>query len=178
VLRPALVAAIGAALVFAAPAAAHVVASPAFLASGATETIELSVPNERGAPMTSLVVTAPPGLEIVSLEEPEGWDAVVEGQTATWSGGSLRTALSETFGLRVKATMEPGPVDLDVEQRYADGKVRWPVALTIVPGATDSGSGSSSLVVGVIVAIGVLVTAAIALLARRRRTEPAQRTQP
>jgi len=78
-------------------------------------------------------------------------------------------ALSETFGLSVTVTAQPGLVDLDVEQRYADGKVRWPVALTIVPGATDSGSGSSSLVVGVIAAIGVLVTAAIALLAWRRR---------
>jgi hypothetical protein len=168
--RAPIAAALLAALALAAPAGAHVIASPTFLASGSTETIELSVPNERDAPMTSLVVTAPPGLEIVGAEESKGWNAVLEGQTVvTWSGGSLSTALSETFGLSVKATAQPGPVDLDVEQRYADGKVRWPVALTIVPGATGEDSGSSGLVVGVIAAIGVLVTAAIALLAWRRR---------
>jgi LPXTG-motif cell wall-anchored protein len=164
-----LVAAGGAALILVAPAAAHVVASPAFLSSGATETIELSVPNERDTPMASFVVTAPAGLEIVQAEESEGWNAAVEGTTATWSGGSLPAKLSETFGLRVMAIAEPGALDLDAEQRYADGTVRWPVTLTIVPGTPSSDAGSSSLVVVVIVGVGLLVTTAIVLLARRRR---------
>jgi uncharacterized protein YcnI len=164
------------ALVLAVPAQAHVIASPTFLASGATETIEISAPNERDTPMTSFVVTVPPGLEIVSAEDTEGWSAAVNAQAVTWSGGSLPAKLSETFGLRVRTTAEPGPVELSTEQRYADGTVRWPVSLTIVPGGGSSGSGGSVLVIGVIVAVGVLVTAAIALLARRRRGEPAQRT--
>ena len=163
-----------AALALALPARAHVVASPTFLASGATETIELSTPNERDAPMTSFVVTVPSELEIVGAEETEGWSAAVDGRVASWSGGSLPPKLSETFGLRVRATAEPGPVELDAEQRYADGKIRWPVSLTIVPGAGSSSSGGSGLVIGVIIAVGVLVTAAIAALAWRRRGRPLQ----
>jgi uncharacterized protein YcnI len=167
--RAPLAAALLAALVLASPAGAHVVASPSFLATGETKTIELSTPNERDAPMTGLVVTVPAELRVVGAEETEGWAATVVGQTVTWSGGSLPAKLSETFGLRLEATGEPGALDLDAEQRYADGKVRWPVTLTIVPGTTSSDLGISSLVVVVIVGVGLLVTTAIALLAWRRR---------
>lgn len=170
-MRTPLAAAFLAALALAAPAGAHVIASPTFLATGDTATIDLSVPNERDEPMTSFAVTAPAGLRIVGVEETEGWVATVDGQTATWSGGSLPAKLSETFGIRLEAVGEPGAVDLDVEQRYADGNVRWPVSLTVVPSASDSGSdrGGSWLVLGAILALGVLVTTAIALLALRRR---------
>jgi hypothetical protein len=43
------------------------------------------------------------------------------------------------------------------------------VSLTIVPATGSSSSGSSWLVIGAIVAVGGLVTAAIALLAWRQR---------
>jgi hypothetical protein len=168
--RASLAASLLAALALAAPAGAHVIASPSFLSSGSTETIELSAPNERDAPMTSFAVTVPPGLEIVSAEETEGWTGSVDGQTATWAGASLPAKLSATFGLRVEATGEPGSVELATEQRYADGEVRWPVALTIVPGDEPEDAGGSALVVGVIVGIGVLVTAAVGVLAWRRRS--------
>lgn len=172
--RGRLAAAVGAALVLAAPAGAHVIASPTFLAAGETQTLELSVPNERDAPMTGFVVTVPAGLEIVSAESVEGWSATVEGQTASWSGASLPAKLSETFGLRVQATGEPGAVELDAEQRYADGKVRWSVALTVVPGSSSttvsaSRSGSGTLVV-VLAGLGLLVAAGVAAFAWRRRS--------
>lgn len=173
-MRSALAAALLLALWAAAPAAAHVIASPAFLAQGSTQTIELSVPNERDAPMTAFTVTAPEGIDIASAEESTGWEAVVEGQTATWSGGSLPAALSETFGLEIRATAAPGSAELEAEQLYADGKARWPVSLTIVPATGSSSSGGSGLVIGVIVAIGALAAAAIALLAWRRRKGPPQ----
>jgi uncharacterized protein YcnI len=166
-----LAAALAAVLVLTEPARAHVIASPTFLRAGEAQTLELSVPNERDATMTGFVVTAPAGLEIAGAESPEGWSATVEGQIVTWSGGSLPSKLAETFGLRVQATGDPGGIELDAVQRYADGEVRWPVALTIVPGAADAGSdsGSSGLLVAAIVAIGLAVFAAIGLLAWRRR---------
>jgi hypothetical protein len=175
VARGRLAAAVGAALVLAAPASAHVIPSPTFLPAGATQTIELSVPNERDAPMTSFVVRAPEGIEIVGAESPEGWSAAVAGPVATWSGGSLPALLSETFGLRVRAAGAPGAVELEAEQRYADGEVRWPVALTIVPAsstaATASSAGAGTTVV-VLVGLGLLVASGVLLLAaltRRRR---------
>jgi len=170
--RRVLVAVLAGALVLAAPAGAHVIASPTFLFAGETRTLELSVPNERDATMTGFVVTAPPGLEIVDAAEVEGWLANVEGQVATWSGGSLPAKLAETFGLTIRPTGEPGAVEFDAEQRYADGTVHWPVSLTIVPSSGDasSDSGGSGLLLGAIVAVGVVVSAGIGLLAWRRRS--------
>jgi hypothetical protein len=170
--RAPLAAALLAALALAAPAGAHVIASPSFLTAGEETTIEFSVPNEREAPMTGFAVTAPAGLRIVGAEETEGWVATVDGQTVTWSGRSVPAKLSETFGIRLEADSEPGAVDLDAEQLYADGSVRWPVTLTVVPGASDSGSdgGGSWVVLVAILALGVLVTTAIAVLAWRRRS--------
>ena len=170
--RAAASAALGAALTFASTAAAHVIASPSFLPAGETETIELSVPNEREATMTGFVVTAPPEIEVVAAETVEGWASAVEGQVATWTGGSLPSRLSETFGLRIRPTGEPGAVELDAEQRYADGKVDWPVALTVVPGSATSTSGSrsgSAPIVLALAGIGVLVAGGVAALAWRRR---------
>ena len=170
-MRAPLAATLLAALALAAPAGAHVIASPSFLAAGEETTIELSVPNERGAPMTGFAVKAPAGLRIVGTEETEGWVATVDGQTVKWSGESVPAKLSETFGIRLEAVGEPGAVDLDVEQLYADGSVRWPVTLTVVPAASGSNSdgGGSWVVLVAILALGVLVTMAIAVLALRRR---------
>jgi hypothetical protein len=170
--RGRLAATVGAALVVATPASAHVIPSPTFLAVGETQTIELSVPNERDAPMTSFVVRAPAGIEVVEAESPEGWSALVEGPVATWSGGSIPALLSETFGLRVRATGDPGAVELEAEQRYADGEVRWPVVLTIVPGSSTSATASSSgagTTVVVLVGLGLLVASGVAALAWLRR---------
>jgi hypothetical protein len=170
--RRVLVAVLAGALVVAAPAGAHVIASPTFLFAGETRTLELSVPNERDATMTGFVVTAPPEVEIVGAESAEGWAEAVDGRVATWSGGSLPAKLAETFGLTIRPPGEPGAVELEAEQRYADGTVPWPVSLTIVPGngETSSNSGGSGILLGAIVAVGVAISAAIGLLAWRRRS--------
>ncbi len=170
--RRVLVAVLAGALAVAAPAGAHVIASPTFLYAGETATIELSVPNERDAPMTGFVVTVPPEIEVVGAAEVEGWAGNVEGQVVTWSGGSLPAKLAETFGLTIRPTGEPGAVELDSEQRYPDGKVPWPVSLTVVPGSSTSGSNASSgsaPVVILLAGIGILVAAGVGALAWRRR---------
>ena len=51
------------ALLFAGPAAAHVIASPAYLSSESSESISFEAPNERVDPMIEFAVTAPPGLD-------------------------------------------------------------------------------------------------------------------
>ena len=60
------------ALVLAAPAAAHVVASPTFLASQSSESIGFEAPNERDDPMTSFTLSAPDGIEIEHAHPVEG----------------------------------------------------------------------------------------------------------
>ncbi len=149
-------------------ASAHVVATPAFLPSGSSESIRLAGPNERDAPMTAFSVTAPPGLEIEHAHEVAGWSAQLDGSTATWTGGSLAPNAQIDFGVTLRADVDPGFADLEARQRYADGGVvRWPVRITITP-ASESPSQSLALG-GVVALIGVLAIVAIAMLAWRRR---------
>lgn len=156
------------ALALAGTAAAHVVATPAFVASGNSESIAFSVPNERDTPMTAFSVTAPPELAIERAHEVEGWDEQLDGSTATWTGGSLGMNEEIEFGLTLRADVEPSFVELQARQRYADGGVvRWPVALTITPEA-ESPSQNLALT-GVLGLIGVLIVVAVAMLAWRRR---------
>ena len=156
------------ALILAAPAAAHVVASPTFLPSKSSESISLEVPNERSDPMTSFTVAAPDGLEIEHAHEVDGWDGAVEDGAATWTGGSLAAKETATFGVTVKADVEPGIVTLDAKQGYDSGAVvEWPVALTVTP-AEQSPSQNIALA-GVVGLIGVLVVVGVVVLALRRR---------
>jgi uncharacterized protein YcnI len=157
------------ALVLAAPAAPHVVAMPAFLPSGSSESISFSGPNERDAPMTAFSLTVPDGLVIEHAHEVDGWSESLEGSTATWTGGSLAPDVEETFGATIDAEAEPTALRVTAEQRYDDGSVvTWPVALTITP-AEDTPSQNLALA-AVIGLLGLLVVAAIAMLAWRRRS--------
>ena len=159
------------ALVVAAPAAAHVVATPPFLASESSESISLEVPNERSEPMTSFTLTAPDGLVIEHTHAVAGWDGTVEDGAATWTGGSLAAKATVTFGITLKADVEPGTVTLGAKQGYDSGAVvEWPVSLTVTP-AEESPSENLALA-GVVGLIGVLVVVAVAVFAWRRRSTP------
>jgi uncharacterized protein YcnI len=161
--------ALAAASFWAGTAAAHVVAMPAFLASGSAESITFDAPNERDDPMTAFSVTVPAGLEIRHAHVVEGWNEQVDGSTATWTGGSLASRATADFGVTLKADGDPGLVQLQAEQRYADGGVvTWPVDFTITP-AAETPSQNLALA-GVVGLIGVLVVVAVAMLAWRRRT--------
>jgi uncharacterized protein YcnI len=156
------------ALLLAAPAAAHVIAQPAFLPSGSSASISFSVPNERDAPMTGFAVTAPDGLALEHAHEVDGWSESLQGSTATWTGGSLAADAEAIFGATVEAEAEPGVVQLTAEQRYDDGSVvTWPVDVTITP-AEESPSQNLALA-GVVGLLGLLVVVAIAMVAWRRR---------
>jgi uncharacterized protein YcnI len=158
------------ALLVAPPAGAHVAVTPTFLESGRAGTIELSGPNERDAPMTGFAVTVPAGLELLHANAAEGWLESVERATAVWSGGSLAPGAEATFAVHLSASAEPGPVELEVEQRYADGVVRWPVTLTVVPASgSSSQTGRLLIVIGL---IGALALVAIGVLAWRVRARP------
>ena len=156
------------ALVIAAPAAAHVVATPAFVASESSASIVFSGPNEREGLMTAFSLTVPDGIEIEHAHDVAGWTTGQDGSTATWTGGSLAPDVEASFGATLKATARPGVVTLEAEQRYSDGGVvSWPVQLTILP-AAESPSENLALA-GVVGIIGLLVVVAVALLAWRRR---------
>jgi uncharacterized protein YcnI len=157
------------ALLWAAPASAHVVAMPAYLASGSAESITFDAPNEREDPMTAFSLSVPPGLEIEHAHVVDGWNEEANGSTATWTGGSLAPRDTADFGVTLKADHDPGIIELQAEQRYPDGGiVAWPVSFTILP--AEKTPSQNLALAGVVGLIGALVVAAVAMLAWRRRT--------
>ena len=153
-------------------ATAHVTPAPSFVTSGQRETISLVAPNEREEAMNGLSVTVPAGLTIVeAVPAGAGWEGVVAGDMATWTGGSLAGGATSSFSLVLEATGEPGSVTLETTQLYAGGdRVPWPVVLTILPGEGSSGSLGTVLVVAA--GIGLLALATVAVVLRLRRKRP------
>jgi uncharacterized protein YcnI len=155
------------ALVAAGPAYAHVYPAPGYVSGGATSTVTLSVPNERSVAMSALALTVPKGFRIVEARSARGWTAHVSGHTATWTGGRLPGRATASLEVQLQAPAEPGSVSLLAEQRYPDGQVvRWPVSLTVVPGAEASQHLGIALVVGI---FGLLAITAVAVFLRQRR---------
>jgi hypothetical protein len=155
------------------PASAHIAPSPSFLTAGQRETITLVVPNDhRAQPMTGVSATVPAGLSIVQVLQPgDDWRGVVDGSTATWTGGSLSAGSATSFSLVIEATGEPGSVTMEIVEQYADAaRVPWPVALTILPGAESSGS----LGIALVVVIGLLLVATLGAVVWLRRSRPLQ----
>jgi hypothetical protein len=161
-----------AALILAGPATAHVTATPSFVPAGERETVSLVAPNEREAAMNGFAVTVPAGLAIVEAVPPGGgWEGAVEGDTATWSGGSLAGGEVSSFSLVLEATGEPGSVTLEAVQLYPGGdRVPWPVVLTILPGAEGSGGGGSSGAALLVAGMGVLLAAGLIVVLWLRRS--------
>ncbi len=158
------------ALLLAAPAAAHVTVTPAFLGAGETATLSFTGPNERDVPMTVFRVIAPPAMRILHASPSEGWESTTTERAATWSGGSLAPSGEATFTIHVEGPAKPGSASFHVEQRYPGGAaVRWRVPVTITPG-THSSSQSLGWVLGIAAVMLVAITAAGLLLLRRVRS--------
>lgn len=160
------------AVVLAAPGAAHVLPVPSFIPAGDSRLVELSFPNERDRAMVGFSVSAPPALEIVRAHPAEGWQETFDGSKAAWRGGSLAPKAATTFSVELRAETEPGPVELEAEQLFDDGATAdWAVAMTVTP-ATKEPSQNLGLA-GVIGLIGLVVVAAVVVLAWRRRSDSA-----
>jgi hypothetical protein len=157
------------ALVTSGGASAHVVPVPQLLRTG-VRTVSFAVPNERPEPMSGVSVSVPAGFRIVRARPTAGWAATVDGSTSTWRGGPLAHLAIETFRLEVDVTSAPGPVTLDTIQLYPSGAtVDWPATLTVVPGPNDEQSQRVGwTLIAALVGVGLVVTAGVALLARRR----------
>jgi hypothetical protein len=154
------------ALALAGPAGAHIDATPAFIPADGIETISLVAHNDRALEMDAFAVSVSPGLRIESVGDVEGWSGSIDGSTATWTGGRLAGGEDETFNLDLEAVAEPGPVSLEVAQQYPDDRsASWPVTLTVVP----ADEASTGVWLYVVVAVGLVLAGAGALLAWRRR---------
>jgi hypothetical protein len=155
-------------------AAAHLSADPAFLFAGGKQRLAVTVHNDRDAPMTGFRLVAPPELRILGTGGVAGWNEVLDGSTATWSGASVGPGEPVTFEVDLDAeSAEPGTVELQGDQLYADGEaVPWPLTLTIVPPGGEVPSENDGLgtpAVVVLVLLGALVVALAAFVAWQRR---------
>jgi hypothetical protein len=165
---------IGASALFAGPADAHLVPEPAYLATGSTQRIVLTVHNDRDATMTGFRLTVPAGVRILDTGGDGGWNDSIDGAAATWTGGNLEAFQPVTFEADLEATAEPGPITLRGDQLYADAiPSSWPVPLTVLPPGEeapgDEGVGAASIVI--LVVLGVLVVASFALVFWLRRRD-------
>ena len=157
------------ALVTLASAGAHIGVTPGLVVAGDTQTLSLSVHNDLDRPMTGLSLTAPSGVRIVRAGG--AWQALVEDETATWTGGPLAPNTGGRFeiDLEVDESTPTGPVQLQAEQLYpGDGSLPWPISVTVIPRPANESSLDSLYIPGLAL-IGVLVLAAIAALAALKR---------
>jgi uncharacterized protein YcnI len=165
------------ALVLPSSAAAHLSVEPAFLASGSKQRIALTVHNDRDETMTGFRLETPGAVRIIGTGGAPGWNELIEGQTASWSGGTVPPNEPVTFEIDLEAISEPGTVDLQGDQLYADGEaVRWPLTLTIVPpggGPLGVSDGLGGAAVAILVVLGGLVVALAAVVVWQRRREQA-----
>ena len=97
-------------LFLAAPAGAHVTVVPPFAAAGVEVRLVLDVPNERRTEaMTSLRITAPPGMTLRAGERLGAWRATVSGDEVRWLGGSLPPRQTARFALVAVAPTAAAP---------------------------------------------------------------------
>jgi hypothetical protein len=160
-----------AALLLAAPAAAHPQFLPPFLKQNVETDIELTAPNERRAPMTAIELEVPPTVAIVDARSTSSWRAERAGARATWSGGTLATGKWGRFPLRLRAS-EAGTAGLTVIQRFADGRaVNWDVSLGVTPGAAvpvAEHARSYGVAAAAVVVLGVIAGSVLVVLVLRR----------
>jgi len=174
-----LIAAIAAALVWAATASAHARVSPAVSVSGELQLYSLAVPTEKeGVTTKKVVLTLPAGFSIDSYVAAPGWQRTATDTTVTWSGGATPTEEDSLFQFLAQAA-KPGAYTFGVQQTYSDGTiVNWtgsessdaPAPTIDVKSSLGGGGGTSTLAI-VALAIGALgiAVAIVALLAKGGR---------
>ncbi len=139
-----------AALLLAAPAAAHVTVSPDTVKAGSFEKLEIRVPSESPTEdVVELSVQMPGGVTEVEALDLEGWSAEVdeeggEVRTVTWTGGRIAPNGVLEFPIRVRIPRGADTLAFKAVERYDGGKVsRWigaPDSENPAPVLTVSGS--------------------------------------
>ncbi|QWU18365.1 DUF1775 domain-containing protein [Paenibacillus sophorae] len=119
---------LGALLLFAATASAHVTIAPAQSAAGAWETYTLKVPSEKDSPTVELDLRIPEGAQFMQYEPVSGWDVTVDGNKVTWkaTGAGIEPGQFQRFTFTVKNPAAPGDIAWNAYQHYSDGTlVQW-----------------------------------------------------
>jgi uncharacterized protein YcnI len=148
-----------AALVFAAPAAAHLSLDPPKVQRGAAVDLTFSVPNEDDrVGIDHVTLGIPSDFQLDDAEAKPGWAQSRTGQAVTWAGGNIPKREYARFGIRGTAPSQSETVLFNVLVGDRTGKsITYRVGLDVIPGGThDTGArslGKAALIVGLIAAV-------------------------
>lgn len=135
--------------VFVAPAmaSAHVTVKPGSVNVGEFTTFNVSAPNEKAIPVTTIKVDIPKNIKSVKPTVKTGWtvstEKVGEGEAArvtsiTWTGGSIPTGLRDDFTFSAQAPAEATEINWSAYETYEDGTV---VSWNQAPDAEETENG-------------------------------------
>lgn len=172
----ALVGIVAVGLVLTAAAQAHVTVTPPFVDADVRTRIVFETPNERPPhATTSLVIDAPPGVELAAADAPPGWRLELSGGRARWTGARIQGQKVVPFPLFVTARTRAGTETFRAVQGYDDGEVvRWDANLSVLPAAGSEAPSQHldrALAAG---AVGLVVILASFLSLRLLRRRPLQ----
>lgn len=161
------------ALVAAAAALGHPALQPASVNVGATARVVVRIPNERRERTTvAFTLAFPAGFTVVRAEDTGDWRGVADGRTATWEGGRIEGESSVDFVLELVARAPTGPYDVQLDQRYDDGRsVTTKAVLSVLPAVGEAAPEQhvGRAILAAAVGVGVVLASLLGLRAVRRR---------
>jgi uncharacterized protein YcnI len=150
------------ALIFAAPASAHISIDPNRIAKNRLADVTFSIANEGDAlDVDHVTLGIPADFELDDAEAKPGWTQSRTGQAITWSGGRIPKGQYATFSIRGTAPDKAETVLFNVLVGDRTGKtITYRVPLEVVAhGPQDSGARS----LGKAALIAALIAGALAL---------------
>jgi uncharacterized protein YcnI len=145
-----------AALVFAAPAFAHLSINPSMIHTGDLVDLVFSVPNADDPHGIDHVTLGIPGeFQLDDAEAKPGWTQSRTGQAVTWSGGTIPRREFARFAIRGTAPYKPETVLFNVVVGDRTGKsITYRVGVQVIDhGPQDQGArslGKAALVVAIV----------------------------
>jgi uncharacterized protein YcnI len=118
--------ALGAVVLAAAPASAHIEPDPSRVEPGAAATVAFNV--EHGcdtSPTTSLTFKIPKGVKDVAPEAKDEWSSKLKGKTVVFEDGLLAANTEDQFAISFKAPNKKTILVWKVVQRCQEGTIRW-----------------------------------------------------
>ena len=131
-------------IAFGGAAFAHVIVTPGQVGVGQELTFNVSVPNERTTPVTSVKLDIPDGVTSVVPTEKPGWTITTQQSNntitaITWTG-SMPVGLRDDFSFSAQVPANPTELDWKAYQTYGDGTVvHWDQQ----PAGSDDSTGDA-----------------------------------
>ena len=166
------------ALLFAAPAGAHLSINPGTVRTGALVDLVFSVPNAADPTgIDQVTIAAPAAFVLDDGEAVAGWTQTRSGQTLTWKGGNIPLRQYARFGIRGTAPLQAGTVLFNVLVADRTGSsLTYRVGIQVAAhGPRDNGArslGKAALIVAVVGAALALAAMFVALYVWLRPPPP------